>query len=294
MSILKITAPTTLDKMIELSHLQTSPFDGKKWYVEVVPCAEPTCSCKNTTLLFRDEHQVNTSQYSFYIEGDLAEERFTKINFSTYEANLTDLSKPRFLLEEILSDEDWSNLNEIHKVAKGVFIDDYDLKEVDANFSMQQLKDPSSVVLFREIFPLASYFYFDEKDNIPYGVLDQYCSNHKCNCSYVVLSFTKDGSNEDFAFRYNYKTAAVELLDGFGDDVSIKDANNYVRLLKEKFKDFNKKLKKRNGIMRHLFKKFTIRMNAQLIKTNKVSGQKVGRNAPCPCGSGKKYKRCCG
>ena len=30
----------------------------------------------------------------------------------------------------------------------------------------------------------------------------------------------------------------------------------------------------------------------------KTSGQrrvnKVGRNQPCPCGSGKKYKRCCG
>ena len=23
-------------------------------------------------------------------------------------------------------------------------------------------------------------------------------------------------------------------------------------------------------------------------------GKKIGRNAPCPCGSGKKYKRCCG
>ena len=23
-------------------------------------------------------------------------------------------------------------------------------------------------------------------------------------------------------------------------------------------------------------------------------GAKVGRNQPCPCGSGKKYKRCCG
>ena len=22
--------------------------------------------------------------------------------------------------------------------------------------------------------------------------------------------------------------------------------------------------------------------------------QKIGRNEPCPCGSGKKYKRCCG
>jgi preprotein translocase subunit SecA len=24
------------------------------------------------------------------------------------------------------------------------------------------------------------------------------------------------------------------------------------------------------------------------------SGPKVGRNDPCPCGSGKKYKQCCG
>jgi len=23
-------------------------------------------------------------------------------------------------------------------------------------------------------------------------------------------------------------------------------------------------------------------------------GKKVGRNEPCPCGSGRKYKRCCG
>ena len=24
------------------------------------------------------------------------------------------------------------------------------------------------------------------------------------------------------------------------------------------------------------------------------NGDKIGRNDPCPCGSGKKYKRCCG
>ena len=23
-------------------------------------------------------------------------------------------------------------------------------------------------------------------------------------------------------------------------------------------------------------------------------GEKIGRNEPCPCGSGKKYKNCCG
>jgi len=25
-----------------------------------------------------------------------------------------------------------------------------------------------------------------------------------------------------------------------------------------------------------------------------VQSPKIGRNAPCPCGSGKKYKKCCG
>ena len=130
MSILKIRIPNTLDKMIELTRLTSSPFDGKKWYIEIVPCSEPTCACKNATLLFRDEDQVNTNEYAFYIEGDLTEERFTKLNFGNQGGDLSILSNPTFLLEEMLSEEDWGNLKEIHKVAKGAFIDEYDLKKV--------------------------------------------------------------------------------------------------------------------------------------------------------------------
>ena len=37
----------------------------------------------------------------------------------------------------------------------------------------------------------------------------------------------------------------------------------------------------------------------EIVKTFKksktvVKGEKIGRNDPCPCGSGKKYKKCCG
>ena len=28
--------------------------------------------------------------------------------------------------------------------------------------------------------------------------------------------------------------------------------------------------------------------------TKPAESEKIGRNAPCPCGSGKKYKKCCG
>lgn len=34
--------------------------------------------------------------------------------------------------------------------------------------------------------------------------------------------------------------------------------------------------------------------SAQEPKTVRRAGQKIGRNDPCPCGSGKKYKKCCG
>lgn len=34
--------------------------------------------------------------------------------------------------------------------------------------------------------------------------------------------------------------------------------------------------------------------HSTLLDTNFTKPQKVGRNAPCPCGSGKKYKKCCG
>ena len=29
-------------------------------------------------------------------------------------------------------------------------------------------------------------------------------------------------------------------------------------------------------------------------EANTVRSEKIGRNDPCPCGSGKKYKKCCG
>jgi len=34
--------------------------------------------------------------------------------------------------------------------------------------------------------------------------------------------------------------------------------------------------------------------DAPVVKTEKREGDKVGRNSPCPCGSGKKFKKCCG
>jgi uncharacterized protein YecA (UPF0149 family) len=59
-------------------------------------------------------------------------------------------------------------------------------------------------------------------------------------------------------------------------DFILKNDISYVKRLKEHYKIFRKAIDKQNQI-----KPF-------------VSQVKIGRNEPCPCGSGKKYKKCCG
>ena len=36
------------------------------------------------------------------------------------------------------------------------------------------------------------------------------------------------------------------------------------------------------------------RQSVKKVTVGAKKGEKVGRNDPCPCGSGKKYKKCCG
>ena len=36
------------------------------------------------------------------------------------------------------------------------------------------------------------------------------------------------------------------------------------------------------------------KQSAKRVTVGTKRGEKVGRNDPCPCGSGKKYKKCCG
>ena len=52
-------------------------------------------------------------------------------------------------------------------------------------------------------------------------------------------------------------------------------------------------------VIRLAFPELTEERRKELYKesrnsTTVVKGKKIGRNDPCPCGSGKKYKKCCG
>jgi preprotein translocase subunit SecA len=49
-----------------------------------------------------------------------------------------------------------------------------------------------------------------------------------------------------------------------------------------------------HDVARNIYRVNLVKKEPPRKKQAVIAGKKVGRNDPCPCGSGKKYKYCCG
>lgn len=117
------------------------------------------------------------------------------------------------------------------------------------------------------------------------------------------------GTVKELAEKYNIDVfTMVGFLDGINDSLIVKnpieemDENTEVNL------GFDKELLYKNMVdarAEWLYELpmwdeiFTPEKKKELYMEQKksgtiIKGKKVGRNDPCPCGSGKKYKYCCG
>jgi tetratricopeptide (TPR) repeat protein len=91
----------------------------------------------------------------------------------------------------------------------------------------------------------------------------------------------------------------VERLTGLHIAIKKKELEEYLKKKKPDEKRpivpeystlYQELLEKRKRITTKSDRKNIYKNNGQTI----VKGRKIGRNEPCPCGSGKKYKKCCG
>ncbi len=146
-----------------------------------------------------------------------------------------------------------------------------------------------------------------------YALVESYCDELGCDCRRVFLNVISEKQKKILAvvaFGWEDKNFYAKWL-GMNDPQSVKELKGpslnlaspqskfapellklideavlqdeqYIERLKRHYALFKEELgKKRQGGEKH--------------KSGNVVSfqQKVGRNAPCPCGSGKKYKKCC-
>ncbi len=126
-----------------------------------------------------------------------------------------------------------------------------------------------------------------------YQVFDSYCVVPNCNCTEIGLDFfeIKDEHvhelKSDFSFIYNYYNR--DFSKGLG--ISLKEIKKIVDgfpiEIEEKFSERHREIK--DELKQDIINKFQNRVNSDGISEK----EKIGRNEPCPCGSGEKYKKCC-
>lgn len=140
--------------------------------------------------------------------------------------------------------------------------------------------EPGTLVPYDEVFR-ADWDLTVVHEKRTYYVVDQYCPNPSCTCDRVVASFydlTDDG---------RYLGAVDAPLRGRGAVTTKGDPR--ASLLWSAVLDQHgvKELRRRHARILDAVERTTP------VAEPARAEQKIGRNDPCTCGSGKKYKRCC-
>jgi hypothetical protein len=272
---------------------EKGPLAGQQYRLALSVCENPVCQCDRISLdCYSDPGAPSEFRSSdpIRLEMDLNTRAIT---------NLKELRRNRIAyalaisVESEISDEEWAKLNRLFLAAKYRQTEQANLDQIEIHFPPDVLSGHGSMVGYYEILPYARPVVITLESTI-WILDDQYCVKAECVCREAVVSLFAETSFDDcyerpvmteVSFRYAYDTGTINTLLTRSDSGPAEpDLLHALELVQP---DLNSFLAKRHALLRRLFQRATAGKAIRLTK------KAVGRNDPCPCGSGKKYKRCC-
>ena len=253
-------------------------------------CQNPVCQCNVVDIKFVPTNDIeldNKQAISFEVSLDVVSKSITPETKGEINENFANS------LVKDFSEEDWGSLYKHYISRKIIASEATDLTTVDAVFPVEDIEYESLLIFYSDIIPYSRPVILTvEKKN--FYVDDMYCVKPDCHCNEAHLLFIpydnsgqlETSREEETYIILNLKThfwglkergkctiSGKALMDTFFEKEGIVD------LYKTRYKT-----------MRELYKKY----RSTSYQNNTVRTlDKVGRNDPCPCGSGKKYKKCC-
>jgi len=269
----------------------------EKFDCEFSVCENPVCTCGticlNLTRLPINGY-VNASLDSLKIDINIYERALSyndEIEFSEEELELAEQ------VLESLSDDDFNLLIGIHFDLKNRISEQASTDSIEAEFDYEKVEYDGLMSFYNDILPYG-YRFVITIDNCRYNIRDQYCLLPKCSCTdtYLVIESENPLEKQEEGFcdiSINYKKKQWKILEtshGFLNLGVIKSAIE--QQIPDIYQQFFKRHEKLKSIYHHC-KKRDYAAKTELVTRPDDSFSKVGRNDPCPCGSGKKHKKCC-
>jgi len=291
----------TEDKTLTIKYSVKDDDANKNWHAEIDVCPHPTCACQEITILIYDTKKEEAKLPKHYLSLDVFEKKAVKLE------GKRPTSKEDFKLSKSFannfSEKDWRQLQQFFLDYKRMMEESTPIDQLDVFFPEKRIEKESLMIRYSDIFPHAEKIWFEINDII-YLVEDQYCLASTCSCTHSALTFIAiknkkkiKSRGEPLTFLFDYKKKSYEILDKGPKNIATpRELVNEI-LQKNLGKLFKNRHKKLRSLYRNFRKKHQQSVkqssNKPLITTETNEQKKIGRNDPCPCGSGKKYKKCC-
>ena len=259
----------------------------------ITACENPVCTCGNVYLelipmQLDDDNKEHLHVHNRKVEIDIDEKALGYKN--TKKIPREDLEFSKLVLGE-LTENDFQLLCKSHFEYKNEISEKASPDTIDGDFDYHEVEYNGLMSAYNDILPYGDQFFvtINGKQCI---IFDQYCLLPKCSCTDTnldIISIDKLGKKgKEVCFvELNYRKKRWKLIDESSFSISLESVRTAIE---EQLPDIYKQMHKRHMKLKTIY--------AHCKKNHCAPKQelqlpKAGRNDPCPCGSGKKYKKCC-
>ena len=264
---------------------------AEKYECSLLSCNNPVCACHTVYLNLSPLQYDSEKGYllsSHGIDIDVIEKKLAYRNEKKIPKD--ELAFAEFFLSK-LDDSDFQFLYGSYFVYKNDITEKASLDAIDAYFDYEEVEKEGLMYAYNDVLPYGDQLLvtIDGRNCI---IFDQYCLLPKCPCTdtnlNIMLVETLGEAGEELcSVSLKYAKKSWKAFEGSSDPVSVKAVRTAIE---DQIPDFYQRLRKRHlklkGIYAHCKKR-------NFAPKQPIQVPKVGRNDPCPCGSGKKYKKCC-
>jgi len=291
----EVTAPTIATQ--ENEHFKGAllfeggPLAGRRLDFEAEACPNPSCECDYITLnCSLDGPTLDSERWRRVpVEMDLDKQRIMNLAALKADPASADLA---YAMAGEMDDEKWEKLRHVYLHLKQYWTEHTDWDRFDE--LMTRFPENGTMTTYREILPYAKHLTF-MRGEIRWLAVDSYCFNPDCPCREAVLCFIQvpeaggRRAKPTLTVFYDYRKASTHAPE-YSSDSRISE-QELMGSLKQSYANLDSLLAQRHLVLKKLFRRTHVRTESPKAKKANV---KIGRNDPCPCGSGKKHKKCCG
>ena len=254
-------------------------------------CTNPVCTCKSIEIVLtplQDGNQNGQVLSSRRVAIDLIE----KVLYASgkYKTPPEDLVFAGLFLSQ-LTDNDFNFLSTKQFDFKNQITEKADIDSIEGFFDYEAVERDGLMYEYNSVLPYGNQMLVNINGE-DYTIFDQYCLLPKCSCTDTSLTIvsveeTNETAEELCSVTLKYGKKKWGIAEGASSPIALGAIRSAIE---EQNADFYNQLHLRHKKLKAIY------LNCRqknFPPVQPVTALKVGRNDPCPCGSGKKYKKCC-